>query len=512
MFAKLVCKKILNKECGYNMNLSQKSFLGGKRRFYYFSGIFVFILVGFLLLYSGYAGAQALPAAGEEFELEVTGFDDILEDGSYPVQVSSNIDGEDDIRHFSIEFSGGEAQVPVEFETAGEHELAVLIDNEHEEVITVEVGPGQVAEVVIIPSEDKVINLRQSVSFSAEAVDEYGNTITDDSDDFSWHNTDGEGLFNSKETGTFAVRAEYEGVLSETVAVEVEIVDFAEHSGNIRTLDFCPEDVIIASGSYDGTVKVWDIASEEVIVDFAEHENNIRAVAFSPEGSRIASASVDNTVKVWNSETGDVEVDFTEHEESVYTAVFSPEGDKIVSGGWDRTLKIWIAETGEVISEFNDFSASIRTADFSNESSLVAAGSWDGTVKIWVLDSEEQIGEFGFEEGSAEAVSFSPEGEQLAAVSSEGQVVIWNLVDKNIEQQLKIDDTWLWDVDYSQGDEYLLIAADNGQAMILDTDSGEVEFKFEKHADSVRAAVLSSDGIWVASGGNDESVKVWRWD
>ena len=476
--------------------------------------IIVLVLWLFVFGFSSYEIVLAAtgPMAGEEFELEVTGFEDVLDDGSYPVRVSSDIEGEDDVMHFSIEFSEGNAYVPVEFETATSHELTVLVDNEHEEVIEVEVNPGMVEEVVIEPVEEQLINLRQSITFKAQAFDGYRNLITDEASDFEWQNTDQYGLFTRNETGIFDVSAELEGISTETVLVEVEIVDFSDHSGNIRTLAFGPEDLLIASGSYDGTVKVWDIASKEVIVDFNEHENNVRAVDFSPEGDRVVSAGVDNTVKVWDAESGEVLVDFLDHDESAYTAAFCPQGDRIVSGGWDQKLKVWDARSGEVIDIFEDFSASVRTATFSPDGNLLAAGSWNGELIIWDLVEGELVLEQLVNDGSVETISFAPEAGLLAAGSSEGLVSVLDVDNEDNVLEIDLDGTWVWAVDFSPVGDGILVALDNGEVLVLDMNSGEERFIFEEHSESVRAAAFSNDGEWIASGGNDENVKVYRWE
>ncbi|MFM6375544.1 MAG: WD40 repeat domain-containing protein, partial [Microcystis panniformis] len=69
-------------------------------------------------------------------------------------------------------------------------------------------------------------------------------------------------------------------------------------------------------------------------------------VNFSPDGKTLVSGSYDNTIRLWNVETGQEIRTLTGHDRSVSSVNFSPDGKTLVSGSWDKTIKLWSNETG----------------------------------------------------------------------------------------------------------------------------------------------------------------------
>src|SRR5262245_40193805 len=79
------------------------------------------------------------------------------------------------------------------------------------------------------------------------------------------------------------------------------------------------------------------------------HGGSVMDVAFSPDGKVLASGSRDKTIKLWDARTGKLERTLTEHTADVYSVVFSPKGDLLASGSGDRTVRLWDARSGKVL-------------------------------------------------------------------------------------------------------------------------------------------------------------------
>ena len=99
--------------------------------------------------------------------------------------------------------------------------------------------------------------------------------------------------------------------------------------------------ILVASGSFDETVKLWDVKSAECLQMSEGHSDYVMSVSFSPDGSKISSGSCDNTAKLWDVTGGKCLQTLEGHSDSVTTVSFSPDAAKVALGSRDYTVKLW---------------------------------------------------------------------------------------------------------------------------------------------------------------------------
>eukprot|EP01113_Clastostelium_recurvatum_P039602 TRINITY_DN6060_c0_g1_i1.p1 TRINITY_DN6060_c0_g1~~TRINITY_DN6060_c0_g1_i1.p1 ORF type:complete len:484 (-),score=88.80 TRINITY_DN6060_c0_g1_i1:36-1487(-) len=136
---------------------------------------------------------------------------------------------------------------------------------------------------------------------------------------------------------------------------------FSGHEDEVNAIKWDPSGSILASCSDDGTAKIWSLKADRPVHDFREHTKEIYTMKWSPTGPGsenpnkplvLATASFDATVKLWDIESGAMVQNLTRHTEPVYSVSFSPNGEFLASGSFDRCLHIWSVRDGTLIRTY----------------------------------------------------------------------------------------------------------------------------------------------------------------
>jgi WD40 repeat protein len=109
----------------------------------------------------------------------------------------------------------------------------------------------------------------------------------------------------------------------------------------IKSLAFRPDGKVLASGSQDKTIRLWDVATAKSIATLKAHSGSVESVTFSPDGKTLASASDDKTIRLWDVASGKCIATLTAHSAAVTSIAFSPDGKTLASASYDATIRLW---------------------------------------------------------------------------------------------------------------------------------------------------------------------------
>ena len=158
--------------------------------------------------------------------------------------------------------------------------------------------------------------------------------------------------------------------------------NFEGHENSVTSVAFSPEGDMVASGSWDGTILLWDLTSAPTPSappytppDFSgslslSAPDTVHSVAFSPDGATLASGNADNTVSLWWSGTGQLQRTLSGHEGKVRSVAFSPDGLTVASGSVDKTIRLWDADTGQFRRSLQHY-GTVWNVSFSHDGTLL---------------------------------------------------------------------------------------------------------------------------------------------
>ncbi|BAY78612.1 WD-repeat protein [Nostoc linckia NIES-25] len=315
------------------------------------------------------------------------------------------------------------------------------------------------------------------------------------------------------------------------------------HTNGVYAARFSSDCNVLVTASADNTIKIWQLDAGSlvhasgcanstikggrlgsgVLSTLNSHSDRVNKVSFSPDGKIIASASYDKTVKLWKSGDGTLFKTLEGHTDQVNSVAFSPDGRIIASASGDKTVKLW-KQDGSLIKTLSDDSDKILDVSFSPDGQLLAAGSVDNTVKIWRRDGKGEFETLPYQTLKAHrdwvrSVAWSKDGNLIASASDDNTIKLWQR-DRN--QKFKIyksltgengHKSWVYSVSFSH-DGKIIATTSNDKTAILWKQDSEGEFRFYKqligHNDEVKSVSFSSNDRIIATASDDKTVKLWR--
>jgi WD40 repeat protein/serine/threonine protein kinase len=293
----------------------------------------------------------------------------------------------------------------------------------------------------------------------------------------------------------------------------------------------------LATASFDRLVKLWDVAKLLDATNRDEprawhaHDCIVLGLAFSRDGQRLATiGGEDKTVKLWDPLSGREIREILKLQGHTYfgsCVVFSPDGQRLASSGWDGTIRIWDASPASAGQEL----LTLRHDDevwgvaISPDGKCIASASFDRTMRLWDAATGAPLYRPLSQRSQVYLVAFSRDGKRLASISRDKTASIWDPTTGQQLRELHTPNDHLYGVTFSPDGQYLLVVdvggkhvkkGENHAIAVWDANAVQAEPKVMgivgRHGEPTWCLKFSPDGKLLASGSNDGTVKLWRWD
>jgi len=303
----------------------------------------------------------------------------------------------------------------------------------------------------------------------------------------------------------------------------VETILQKGHTRYVSCLDYSPNGKLVATGSYDNKIILWNANNGKQIRTFSMHTDAVKALYFSPDSKHLLSTSLDNRVLVHEVSTGRVVQELTDYNYTLEKARYSADGSKIMVAAGRGHLFLWDAQTGEKIGAYKkDYSSTIEkqwgsedgtrflsivnsktmqmvnildsvntptydieqafTYVISPNAQYAAIGSYNGTASVYNFKTGKRLHVLEKPcHGCKLLLAFNSSGKRLVTATKYSDLVVWDVKKGTQIASFKKPEIWLDEVKFSPDGQYV-IATGDGQSLVwnLKTERQELHLSYDR--------------------------------
>lgn len=301
------------------------------------------------------------------------------------------------------------------------------------------------------------------------------------------------------------------------------------HTDGVRCVRYSPDGQLLASGSYDLSVRLWsglpdvkvgsshldgqpDAKQPDVRV-LHGHTNWVWSIAFSPEGDILASGSDDRTLRLWDVKDGNSINVIEGHTLDIFALAISADGQLLVSVGQDRVVRIWNLQ-GQSLKILRGCTSGIRSLSLSPNDRTLASRGQDETIHLWHLPLDDDLPPlhpaktFHIATMAISSLSFSPDSQTVATNGQDGSIFVWDVLTGHLNQWSG-HDTPVWAAIFNPKGQTLASSSSDRTVRLWDVQTHQCLQVLRGHQNGIRAIAFDRDGQRLASGSFDRTIRLW---
>lgn len=270
-----------------------------------------------------------------------------------------------------------------------------------------------------------------------------------------------------------------ENIKTSTGYIYINVGQTIKYSPNGKT-------IAIAEGR---EISLWNATTGKHQTTLEGHESSTIGFTFSPDGHTIATGSADGTARLWDAHTGESKKILVRHRSHVNTTfridtpVYSPDGKTIAARSKDNWVWLWDAHTGKTIITIQGKYSHFRRFMFSPDGRILATNSRGKPVQLWDTTTGKNINTLM---GQAWHIMFSPDGKTIATTFSNNMVQLWDTITGKNINTLFAPNAYVTAVLYLQGKPFAITIYEDETVSLWDVALGHTIKTFERHGDGIQ--------------------------
>jgi WD40 repeat protein/predicted Ser/Thr protein kinase len=286
------------------------------------------------------------------------------------------------------------------------------------------------------------------------------------------------------------------------------------HDNYVYPVAYTADGRLIASGSWDGTVRLWDAATGRPIGAPLPQGGTVRALALSPDGKRlVAMGDETDGLRAWDVATRRHVATYKTTDNRLWAVAYRPGGAHLAVLGPDHVIEILDAATGERVTTVDagrlEYWATRRALDYSPDGRLLA-GPYEGNqVGLWEAQTYRLVGTLTGHEGTVLSVAFSADGRRLASGGADSLIKVWDVASKDCRLTLQGHADEVFAAVFHPSESRIASGGRDRLVRLWDAATGEELMRLPGHADYVYSLAFSPDGKTLVSGSGDGTLRLW---
>ncbi|MEC4887786.1 MAG: NB-ARC domain-containing protein [Scytonema sp. PMC 1070.18] len=284
-------------------------------------------------------------------------------------------------------------------------------------------------------------------------------------------------------------------------------------SSAIWAVKFSPDGETVMSCGTD-KIQLWNLGNEEPQMTLHEPHHRIRSLAYSPDKKLIAVGSDDQLVRLWDTQTGEAIKTFQGYSNRIWTVAVSPVPQQdmicLASGSDDGNIRLWNAATGFCYKTLSGHQGRVRHVTFSSDGKLLASASHDRTIKIWDVSTGECLLTWRGHTDWVWSVMFTQDNYTLISASDDHTILLWDTRTNQSRLLGNLETEWMWACALSPHAEILATAGTGQTINFWDIHQGICLTSLKGHTHRIRAITFNTNGQLIASSSDDFSIRLWN--